>query len=411
MIFFYDYSNALALEYATSHNPGAGSLITFAQFALVALFGLRKRFINVSRKSDGEKGSTNFLVFYLRFIQQRIMGIRFKSLVVPLRRWTVQVVLFLGISLLNNYAFKYRVPMAVHIIFRSGGPVVNMIIGYFRKNRRYPRIQVLSVVLVSVGIAACTAPGAKSIQGPTTTSSSPLPSRTSSSALDDHGSFVIEYTIGISMLALALILSQYLGFSQEETSNLYGRGHWEEGMFFRHFLALPIFLFLRNDLMKQIRLANASEPVPITEPLNALFAISPKSVVFGAANQCTILSPSLSSIQWWPNWLPKPPIPPLSSLTIPYFWIPLLLNVLTQIVCASGVSRLTARVDSLTVTLILTVRKAVSLVISVVLVGGNRGNPWLWGGSAAVLVGSVLYTYGGQTVGHLNRSHKGVKTE
>jgi hypothetical protein len=37
------YSNALALEYTASHNPGAGSLITFAQFLLVALAGLRHR--------------------------------------------------------------------------------------------------------------------------------------------------------------------------------------------------------------------------------------------------------------------------------------------------------------------------------------------------------------------------------
>lgn len=36
-------SNALALEYTASHNPHAGSLITFAQFLLVAIAGLRKR--------------------------------------------------------------------------------------------------------------------------------------------------------------------------------------------------------------------------------------------------------------------------------------------------------------------------------------------------------------------------------
>lgn len=40
---FHLNSNALALEYTASHNPHAGSLITFTQFLLVALAGLRHR--------------------------------------------------------------------------------------------------------------------------------------------------------------------------------------------------------------------------------------------------------------------------------------------------------------------------------------------------------------------------------
>ena len=401
------HSNALTLEYATLHNPRAGSLITFAQFILVALFGLRKRFTNVARKPD-EKGPST-LLSSVHFIQ-RIKGIRFKPLAVPLRRWTFQVVLFLGISLLNNYAFKYRVPMTVHIIFRSGGPVVNMIIGYFQMNKRYPKLQVLSVILVSAGIAACTASSAKTVKAPVTaTSSSMLQSNTNLSN-PAHGSFLIEYAIGISMLALALILSQYLGFSQEETNKLYGRGHWEEGMFFRHFLAIPMFLFLRNDLVEQIRLANASEPISIAELVNASFTMPANFIACNAGTQCNISPPSLSSKRW-PTRLPELPLLPFSSLTIPYFWIPLLLNTLTQIVCASGVNRLTVQVDSLAVTLILIMRKAVSLIISIVLVGRSRGNVWLWGGSATVLIGSVLYAYCDEKARRLGRSRKGTKLE
>jgi UDP-xylose/UDP-N-acetylglucosamine transporter B4 len=46
----------------------------------------------------------------------------------------------------------------------------------------------------------------------------------------------------------------------------------------------------------------------------------------------------------------------------------------------------------LSVTLVLVVRKAVSLWISVVLVGGNRGDVYLWGGALAVVVGTVAYS-------------------
>ena len=43
----------------------------------------------------------------------------------------IQVVLFGDFSFLNNLAFGHRVPMTVHIVFRSGGLVVNMVLGYF----------------------------------------------------------------------------------------------------------------------------------------------------------------------------------------------------------------------------------------------------------------------------------------
>ncbi|KAF8316968.1 UAA transporter [Cantharellus anzutake] len=381
-------SNALTLEYATSHNPRSGSLITFAQFVLVSLFGLRKRFIFIAQSHD-KKGDSNSMPRVS--LIQRIKRVRIKPLAVPLRRWAIQVILYLGISLLNNYAFKYRIPMAVHIIFRSGGPVVNMIIGYVQRNKRYPRLQVAAVVLVSAGIAACTAPGAQGTKPRVSTTSSSIHSDTYTAvgAISSH----IEYSLGIGMLALALVLSQYLGFSQEETNKRYGRGHWEEGMFFLHFLSLPMFFFVREDLIEQIKFANASEPVRISESLYTLFAMPMDFVGFAIGVQGIVL-PSFTSIPW-PPWLPTLLLPPLSSLTIPYFWVPLILNVLTHTICVSGVNRLTARVDSLTVTLTLTVRKAASLIISVVLVGRSRGNIWLWGGSTAVLLGSVLYTYGG----------------
>ncbi len=61
---------------------------------------------------------------------------RFKPRKIPLSSYLVQVIMFLFISLLNNAAFAYQIPMSVHIVFRSGGPVVNMILGrVLRKTR------------------------------------------------------------------------------------------------------------------------------------------------------------------------------------------------------------------------------------------------------------------------------------
>ena len=62
--------------------------------------------------------------------------LRLKPRRIPIARYAIQVLLFLLISLLNNAAFAYRVPMAVHIIFRSGGLVVNMLMGWIIEKRR-----------------------------------------------------------------------------------------------------------------------------------------------------------------------------------------------------------------------------------------------------------------------------------
>jgi UDP-xylose/UDP-N-acetylglucosamine transporter B4 len=92
------------------------------------------------------------------------------------------------------------------------------------------------------------------------------------------------------------------------------------------------------------------------------------------------------------------------SFHVPYAYMPLLLNTLTQVICASGVHRLTTRVSSLTVTLILVIRKAVSLVLSVLGagivpgIGGGKARSvdqgMMWVGAAFVLVGTILYSIG-----------------
>lgn len=88
-----------------------GSLITFCQFLLVSLHGMRK-----------------FLVFTPGPF--RIPLPMFRPRRVPLAPYIVQVVLYSTISLLNNAAFAYKIPMSVHIIFRSGGLVVNLVMGH-----------------------------------------------------------------------------------------------------------------------------------------------------------------------------------------------------------------------------------------------------------------------------------------
>ncbi|KAL5508485.1 YEA4_2 [Sanghuangporus vaninii] len=287
---------------------------------------------------------------------------RLKRRKIPISRYIVQVLLFLLISLLNNAAFAYHVPMAVHIIFRSGGLVVNMLLGWAFEKRRYSRLQVGSVVLVTLGVIL------------TTLSSTQAKSRSSTRPFtngNDYSSSVVtstsygKYTVGILILTLALVLSGALGIAQDRTLERYGRGNWEEAMFYLHALALPLFGFTWPGLVAQLRAVRNG----------------PQLLLFGGTTSNT-LSP-LPYLQ-----IRSP------SLWIPSFYIPLALNVFTQLICVAGVNRLTSRVNSLTVSLVLVVRKAVSLGISVLLLGSSRGNAYLWLGAAAVLIGTIGYALG-----------------
>lgn len=80
----------------------------------------------------------------------------------------------------------------------------------------------------------------------------------------------------------------------------------------------------------------------------------------------------------------------------PRAYIALLVNTLTQLVCVAGVNRLTTRVNALTVTLVLVVRKAVSLVLSVAFNGAasHVDMQLLWTGAAMVMGGTIWYSFG-----------------
>lgn len=194
-----------------------------------------------------------------------------------------------------------------------------------------------------------------------------------------------QYIIGITLLTLALIFSSLLGLAQDAAYTKYGRGHWEEGLFYMHFLSLPMFAFLLSDIQAQIHDINTAGryyPVSLAEfiPLRFAWLFSHPRMLRPGMKTTT---PFLAFLQ------------PLITITVPRTYVPLILNVVTQLVCVSGVHRLTSRVSSLTVTLVLTVRKAVSLVLSIVVLNNGAGGDWrMWTGASLVLAGSVVYTLG-----------------
>ena len=118
-------------------------------------------------------------------------------------------------------------------------------------------------------------------------------------------------------------------------------------MFYIHFLALPLFYFSRESIATELARSTAGPTV------------------------------SFSSV----------------PLVLPSTLLYLFANTLTQLLCVIGVNRLTGRVSSLTVTLILTVRKAVSLLLSVAVYGG-QANTMMWSGATLVFIGTIGYSLG-----------------
>ncbi|KZT12668.1 UAA transporter [Laetiporus sulphureus 93-53] len=350
-------SNALTLEQITTEYPYSGSLITFCQFLVVSLYGLPK-----------------FVVWkpYPHLKPRQI----------PIWPYLVQVLLFYLISLLNNAAFGYSIPMTVHIIFRSGGLVVSMLLNWMLLRRRYTILQVFSVLVVTLGVVL------------TTMSASGPKKQSTSGAIDP-----LAYAKGISLMTAALVLGGFLGIVQDRTYAWYGHREspgskseslaqkssgppWQEAMFYLHFLSMPMFYLIRKDIASQFRAISTGPKLELSLPAFLL--------------NTNLTPPLISTFDFGDASVSS------GTLTIPTAYIPLFLNTITQLFCVSGVHQLSARVSSLTVTLMLVVRKAVSLIISVVLFSGTGRVPTgmklieLWAGALLVFGGTVGYSLGGK---------------
>lgn len=296
-------SNVVSLELLVREFPGCGNIVTFAQFVFIALEGL---------------------IFEANFGR--------KKPAIPISNYVVMVTMFFTISVINNYALNFNIAMPLHMIFRSGSLIANMILGIIILKKRYSASKYLSIALVSAGIFICTIMSAKQVN-------------VSSEGSEEQGFYAfMRWLIGISMLTFALLMSARMGIFQETLYKQYGK-HSKEALFYNHCLPLPGFLLLSTDIY----------------------------------NHCIHFSQS------------TPVLLPVVEQTVPIMWFYLLVNVITQYVCIRGVFILTTECASLTVTLVVTLRKFLSLIFSIIYFQ-NPFTPWHWLGTAVVFLGTLLYT-------------------
>ncbi|XP_045164066.2 UDP-xylose and UDP-N-acetylglucosamine transporter-like [Mercenaria mercenaria] len=300
LVFIGCCSNVVFLELIVKEHHGAGNLITFMQFLFVAAEGF---------------------IFTVNFGT--------KKSVIPLKVYGFMVSFFFVVQVINNYAFNFKIPMTLHIIFRAGSLIASLVLGVLILKRKYPISKHLSVIMITIGICACTWASADSHEA-------------------DEGEsvehFVFNYVMGVGTLVLSLFLTARMGIYQETIYKEYGK-HPKESLFFNHALPLPGFLMVAPDIYKHVLLFNQSDPVGFTS----------------------------------------------LGLTIPKMWLFLAGNVITQYICIRSVFILTTECSALTVTLVVTLRKFASLILSIV----YFKNPFTllhWLGASLVFIGTFIFT-------------------
>ena len=260
----------------------------------------------------------------------------------PLRRWLINIVLFFSINVLNNHAFSYDISVPVHIILRSGGSITTMIAGTLW-GKKYSRIQIVAVLLLTLGVVVAAWSDAQT-KGTTAEDSA-------------QGQGLPSFSTGLAILFVAQALSAIMGLYTEETYKIYGP-QWQENLFYSHLLSLPLFVPFVPSMIRQFARLAASAPLSL--PLGRLL---------GSDTVAQDVQKGLDQIR------------------LPSQLVFLALNVLTQYACIRGVNLLAAASTALTVTIVLNIRKLVSLLFSI----------WLFGNRLATgtLVGAMVVFFAG----------------
>jgi UDP-xylose/UDP-N-acetylglucosamine transporter B4 len=248
---------------------------------------------------------------------------------IPMKDYFRLVIMFFVSSVLNNYALNFNISVPLLMIFRSGSLMANMILGIIILNKSYDNWKYLSVILITLGIFICTIASGSDI-------------KKSQGEREDSSFF--WWLFGVFQMSLALFISARMGLYQEVMFKERGK-HASEALFYTHLLPLPVFLLMSKNIWNHFEKALQSNVVEIP-----------------------VVGESIRS-------------------QIAY----LILNFVAHYICASSVYTLTAECTSLTVTMVVTLRKFASLLFSIV----YFRHPFTfthWLGTILIVIGTVMFT-------------------
>ncbi|EXJ88160.1 hypothetical protein A1O1_05088 [Capronia coronata CBS 617.96] len=367
-------SNVYTLESLIQASPSSGPLITAFQFLLVALATAPRHF-------SYSRGWRNL---YLR------------ERAIPLRRWLVYTAYFLSINILNNMAFKYQISVPLHIILRSAGPVTTMAVGRIWGGKRYPAQKIVAVILLFVGVVLAAISDSKSKQA-AVQSHAEIDTgnfEPSSSSNSSSKSAISSQAPGFALLASALLLAACMGLYADDMYSTYGRSGaiTAETLFYSHAMSLPFFASQTKPLMQE--LASIATFSGLHDTCTTSRSRDSDRMAFDQPS-------SNSSLTWSNKFIPSFDSSFLSSAFLSASYLPtpiqiprpvllLLLNAATQLLCIVGVNRLSAQSSSLTVSIVLNIRKLASLMLSIWLFGNELPMGVLIG-AGVVFVGGGMY--------------------
>lgn len=236
--------------------------------------------------------------------------------------------MFFTSSWLNNYALNFNVSVPLLMIFRSGSLIANMGIGILILNKSYDIWKYLSVIMITIGIFMCTIATGSDVK--------------KKSEIDKDSFFY--WIIGVVMLSLALFISARMGLYQETLYKKRGK-HASEALFYTHFLPLPAFLFMTTNIYNHAVIASQSQIVTL----------------------------------------------PFANFSTRIQFIFLVINFLSHYLCISSVFVLTTECSSLTVTLVVTLRKFASLIFSIFYFK-HSFTFYHWSGTIFIIIGTIIFT-------------------
>jgi UDP-xylose/UDP-N-acetylglucosamine transporter B4 len=204
---------------------------------------------------------------------------------------------------------------------------------------------------------------------------------------------------GFALLASALLLSACMGLYTDNMYATHGRSSsiTAETLFYSHAMSLPYFAGQAKPLMREfahVKAAAISDFVAYDHWQPAASGEKNATSSFSSWAPLAKLLP----FAFAPG-MPGTPLrfspSDLLAYTSLIFHIPrpvilLLLNAATQLLCIVGVNRLSAQSSSLTVSIVLNMRKLASLVLSIWLFGNDLPSGVLTG-AAIVFLGGGLY--------------------
>eukprot|EP00746_Dinoflagellata_sp_MGD_P042447 gnl/MRDRNA2_/MRDRNA2_202934_c0_seq1.p1 gnl/MRDRNA2_/MRDRNA2_202934_c0~~gnl/MRDRNA2_/MRDRNA2_202934_c0_seq1.p1 ORF type:complete len:361 (-),score=32.53 gnl/MRDRNA2_/MRDRNA2_202934_c0_seq1:79-1161(-) len=318
-------------------------------------------FMELVLKGDPKSGNlltfTAVIAVIFQWVVGRITagGLSQKVFRTPVKSHVQFASLWVSMSVLANYAFGYSISVPIFTLIRSCNIIATVVLGFLCFGQRYSWQQLICVVIVTVGVFSASAAEWTTLNvgreqrssGGCTDCKDAIQSSAANGEADvDVGT----WAIGIAMLVIVQAIQGFLGHLQSgfyrEFKSLGTTDELsDEYLFTANVVALLPFIWLREDVLAAAKSALASEPIalPFENPLQL-----PSRVV----------------------WL--------------------ILNNISQVICLKGVFRASAALSPLSLTIVLSVRKFLSVSFSICWFG----NPWTHLHSmASVLIFGGAFAY------------------